>query len=88
MPERVRIFLSRLNMAAVSSTLCRHTDEAACLWALGCEGVASPHCGSGDHAKLDRRVEPHVNDLPIAGEDGWRLFRREPVTRGWTALRR
>ena len=48
-------------MAAFSSTHCRHTDEASCLWALRGEGLASLRCSSGDHAKLDRRVEAHVN---------------------------
>nr|WP_275298103.1 TIGR02270 family protein [Halomonas campisalis] len=60
-----------------------HAEEAAFLWLLREGAVAAPHYSLVDLAKLDKRVEAHLDGLRIAGDAGWaacveQLEYREP----------
>ena len=51
----------------------QHVEEAAFLWILRDSAVGAPHYQLSDLAKLDSRIEAHLDGLRIAGVDGWRL---------------
>ncbi|SUS04717.1 conserved hypothetical protein [uncultured Defluviicoccus sp.] len=51
----------------------QHAEEAAFLWLLRAAAVRAPHYRLKDLAKLDKRVEAHVDGLRVAGEAGWEL---------------
>jgi uncharacterized protein (TIGR02270 family) len=59
----------------------QHTEEAAFLWLLRDNAVLAPHYNLMDLAKLDSRVEAHLDGLRIAGDAGWELC-REALTGG------
>jgi uncharacterized protein (TIGR02270 family) len=68
--------------AAVSRVLSQHADQAFFLWGLRDGAVAAPHYSLADLAKLDQRVEAHLDGLRIAGEEGWQLCRKELAWEG------
>lgn len=49
----------------------QHAEEAAFLWLLRHNAVYAPHYNLKDLAKLDGRVEAHIDGLRIAGDYGW-----------------
>lgn len=49
----------------------QHAEEAAFLWLLRRNAVYAPHYNLKDLAKLDSRVEAHIDGLRIAGDYGW-----------------
>lgn len=49
----------------------QHAEEAAFLWLLRDRAVSAPHYKLKDLAKLDGRVEAHIDGLRIAGDYGW-----------------
>jgi uncharacterized protein (TIGR02270 family) len=51
----------------------RHVEESAFLWLLRDKAVHSPHYSLKDLAKLDGRVEAHIDGLQIAGDVGWEI---------------
>ncbi len=51
----------------------RHADDAPFLWLLRDRAVSAPHYALSDLAKLDERVEAHVDGLRVAGDFGWSL---------------
>jgi len=53
----------------------QHAEEAAFLWLLRHNAVYAPHYNLKDLAKLDGRVEAHVDGLRIAGDYGWEVCR-------------
>jgi len=55
----------------------QQVDQASFLWGLRCEAVSAPHYNLADSAKLDLRVEAHIDGLRIAGEEGWQLAGKE-----------
>jgi uncharacterized protein (TIGR02270 family) len=55
--------------------LSQHASEASFLWELRSGAVAAPHYDLADLAKLDQRVEAHLDGLRIAGEAGWELYK-------------
>jgi uncharacterized protein (TIGR02270 family) len=57
----------------------QHADQASFIWGLRCRAVAAPHHTLADVAKLDLRVEAHIDGLRIAGEEGWELCAKEPA---------
>ncbi len=59
-----------------SEVVARHADEAPFLWLLRDRAVAAPHYSLMDLAKLDERVEAHLDGLRVAGDYGWRLCER------------
>ncbi len=50
----------------------QHAEEAAFLWLLRHNAVYAPHYNLKDLAKLDGRVEAHIDGLRIAGDYGWK----------------
>ncbi|MDD1622410.1 MAG: TIGR02270 family protein, partial [Methylococcaceae bacterium] len=59
--------------AVISHIVEQHAEEAAFLWILRSYAVHAPHYRLKDLAKLDNRVEAHLDGLRIAGSDGWEL---------------
>src|SRR6266498_704836 len=49
----------------------QHAEEAAFLWLLRSRAVHAPHYFLADLAKLDDRIEAHIEGLRIAGDAGW-----------------
>ncbi|HWG80630.1 MAG TPA: TIGR02270 family protein [Stellaceae bacterium] len=50
-----------------------HAEDAAFLWLTRDNAVRAPHYALKDLAKLDDRVEAHIDGLRVAGDDGWAL---------------
>ena len=48
----------------------QHAEEAAFLWLLRDKAVDAPHYKRHHLARLDERVEAHVDGLRVAGEAG------------------
>ncbi|MGI9500765.1 MAG: TIGR02270 family protein, partial [Geminicoccaceae bacterium] len=51
----------------------QHAEEAAFLWLLRATAVKAPHYDLKDLARLDERVEAHIDGLRVAGEPGWTI---------------
>ena len=51
----------------------QHAEEAAFLWLLRDAAVDAPHYRLRDLARLDGRVEAHIDGLRVAGEPGWQI---------------
>jgi len=51
----------------------QHAEEAAFLWLLRDAAVDAPHYDLKDLARLDERVEAHIDGLRVAGEPGWEI---------------
>lgn len=54
----------------------QHVEEAAFLWLLRSNDTRQPHYALKDLAKLDDRVEAHLDGLRVAEEPGWRGEKR------------
>ncbi len=55
----------------------QHSEEAPFLWGLRSAVAVAPHYDLADLAKLDQRVEAHIDGLRVAGDEGWQLCRKE-----------
>lgn len=53
------------------TVLSQHAGEASFLWMLRNSAVGAPHYDLADLAKLDDRVEAHLEGLRIGGAGGW-----------------
>ncbi len=62
-----------MSFPVISSIVSQHAEEAAFLWLLRSNAVSAPHYSLKDLAKLDGRVEAHLDGLRVAGEPGWEL---------------
>jgi uncharacterized protein (TIGR02270 family) len=51
----------------------QHAEEAAFHWLLRDAAVCEPHYSLDDLAKLDNRLDAHIDGLRIAGEAGWEI---------------
>jgi uncharacterized protein (TIGR02270 family) len=51
----------------------QHAEEAAFLWLLRAAAVDAPHYDLKDLARLDGRVEAHLDGLRVAGAPGWEI---------------
>ena len=60
-------------MNAISTVVSQHAEEAAMLCLLRRTAVGAPHYSLVDLAKLDGRVEAHLEGLRIAGEEGAKI---------------
>src|SRR5260221_11033141 len=58
---------------AIAPIVEQHAEDAAFLWLQRDNAVCAPHYSLKDVAKLDDRVEAHVDGLRVAGDDGWAL---------------
>ncbi|MBI2899863.1 MAG: hypothetical protein HYY17_06745 [Planctomycetes bacterium] len=54
------------------AVLDQHAEETAFLWILRDNAVRAPHYDLPQLARLDSRVEAHLDGLRVAGEDGWK----------------
>lgn len=61
--------------AVIEHIVQQHAEEAAFFWLLRDGAVRAPHYNLKDLAKLDGRVEAHLDGLRIAGDAGWDLCR-------------
>lgn len=57
----------------IADIVSQHVEEAAFLWLLRSNATRQPHYALKDLAKLDERVEAHLDGLRVAGEPGWEL---------------
>jgi uncharacterized protein (TIGR02270 family) len=57
-------------MPIIESIIAQHAEEAAFLWLLRDAACHEPHYRLKDLAKLDDRVEAHIDGLRIAGDEG------------------
>jgi len=64
-------------MAVIPIIVHQHAEEAAFNWSLRDAAVREPHYSLNDLAKLDKRVEAHLDGLRIAGEAGWEICKQE-----------
>ena len=60
-------------MTIIPGIVSQHVEEAAFLWLLRCNAIHQPHYALKDLAKLDERIEAHLDGLRVAGESGWEL---------------
>jgi uncharacterized protein (TIGR02270 family) len=54
-----------------------HAEEASFLWLLRSRAVAAPHYRLVQLARLDMRLEAHVDGLRVAGDLGWEVARAQ-----------
>jgi uncharacterized protein (TIGR02270 family) len=60
-------------MSAIATVISQHAEEATMLWLLRRAATKSPHYSLADLAKVDGRVEAHLDGLRIASDEGWKL---------------
>lgn len=61
-------------MKPIPVVLEQHAEESAFLWILRSAAILAPHYNLADLAKLDNRVEAHLDGLRIAGPHGWAVL--------------
>jgi len=59
--------------AIITHIVEQHVEEAAFLWSQRRAAVEAPHYSLKDLARLDDRLEAHIDGLRVAGEAGWEL---------------
>ena len=62
-------------MAVITTIVGQHAEDASLLWYLRNAAVSRPDYSLVDLAKLDNRLEAHLDGLRIAGEAGWNLLK-------------
>src|SRR5712692_9896989 len=66
----------------IEKVVSQHAEEAAFLWILRDAAVRAPHYLLWELAKLDDRVEAHLDGLRIAGDAGWDLCKKAAADGG------
>jgi uncharacterized protein (TIGR02270 family) len=61
----------------VNSVLYQHASELPFLQSLRSMAIRETSYSLADLARLDHRVEAHIDGLRVAGEEGWQLARKE-----------
>ena len=61
----------------IQEIISQHAEEASFNWLLRDAAVREPHYSLNDLAKLDSRVEAHLDGLRIAGDEGWEICKQE-----------
>ncbi|MDQ2695210.1 MAG: TIGR02270 family protein [Pseudomonadota bacterium] len=62
-----------MSILVINIIVQQHAEEAAFLWLLRDAAVRAPHYSLKDLARLDGRVEAHLDGLRVAGEAGWEI---------------
>lgn len=57
----------------ITEIVSQHAEEAAFLWIVRDRAVGAQHYSLRSVAKLDERLEAHLDGLRIAGEPGWEI---------------
>jgi uncharacterized protein (TIGR02270 family) len=65
--------MSNQAKAVIPHIIDQHAEEASFLWLLRNNAVNAPHYDLNDLAKLDDRVEAHLDGLRVAGDYGWQV---------------
>lgn len=60
-------------MTVIPIIIEQHAEDASFNWLLRDAAVSAPHYSLDDLAKLDNRVEAHIDGLRIAGDEGWEI---------------
>lgn len=60
-------------MPVIANVITQHAGEAAALWILRRAAVGANHYSLADLAKIDGRLEAHLDGLRIAGDEGWKI---------------
>ncbi len=60
-------------LSVIPHIIDQHAEEASFLWLLRHAAVTAPHYDLADLAKLDDRVEAHLDGLRVAGDYGWKI---------------
>lgn len=68
---------AEISAGKIIVVIAQHAQEAAFLWLLRDAAVSQPHYSLADLAKLDDRVEAHIDGLRIAGDDGWAILKKQ-----------
>jgi uncharacterized protein (TIGR02270 family) len=55
----------------------QHAEEAAFLWTLRDAATDAPHYKRHHRARLDERVEAHIDGLRVAGDAGWQVAKEQ-----------
>jgi uncharacterized protein (TIGR02270 family) len=64
-------------LKSVLPVISQHADEASFLWTLRSRGAKAPNYGLPDLAKMDCRVEAHLDGLRIARDKGWKICEKQ-----------
>ena len=64
-------------MRIITNILSQHVEESSFLWLLRDNAINAPHYSLKDLAKLDGRVEAHIDGLRVAGDEGWDICKEE-----------
>jgi uncharacterized protein (TIGR02270 family) len=57
----------------IESILAQFAEQSSFLWLLRDRAVNAPHYSLKDLAKLDGRVDAHIDGLRVAGDAGWEI---------------
>ncbi len=66
-----------MKTAPIPKIIAQHSEEAAFLWLTRDSATGEPHYSLKDLAKLDGRVEAHLDGLRVAGDYGWEVVRAD-----------
>jgi uncharacterized protein (TIGR02270 family) len=64
-------------MKTIETVVSQHSSEAPFLWENKRTASKAPHYSLVDLARLDLRVEAHIDGLRVADKEGWQLARKE-----------
>lgn len=62
-----------MHAPVIAPIVAQHAEDAAFLWLLRDRAADGPQVRLRDLARLDERVEAHLDGLRVAGAVGWRL---------------
>ncbi|HWA97947.1 MAG TPA: TIGR02270 family protein [Pirellulales bacterium] len=62
---------------SIANIVAQHAEEAAFLWLLRDAAAVAPHYALEDLARLDGRLDAHLEGLRVAGADGWSALASE-----------
>jgi len=73
---------SEISALVNEDVVSQHAEEAAFLWTLRTRAAREPHYSLSDLARLDERVEAHVDGLRTSREVGWQYCKKNLQNRG------